>query len=166
MAGEYAKGTTVAPSKSLDEIKATLIRFGADRQTFTYAEQGNQIGIQFTVRTRVVRMTMLLPDRETFAKDRYGRRRVETAIERDWQQACREYWRTLAVGVKAKLSMIEKGLSTFEREFLADLLLPDGRTVGESIVPELDEAMRGGPVPSLVASLPTAKVIAIGEGRR
>lgn len=165
MAGEYAKGTTVSSSKSLDEIKATLIRFGADRNTFTYVEQGNRVGIQFKAQNRVVRMTMLLPDREAFAKDRYNRRRPETAIERDWQQACREYWRTLLLGVKAKLSMIEKGLSTFEREFLADILLPSGETIGETVIPEIDEALAGKTVPSLVTGLPAPKVIALGEGR-
>jgi hypothetical protein len=166
MAGEYAKGTPVEQSKSLTEIKNTLVRFGADRNTFTYAEQGNQVGIQFTVKNRTVRMTMLLPDRESFAKDRYSRRRVETAIDRDWDQACREYWRTLALGVKAKLSMIEKGLSTFEREFLADLLLPSGETIGAVVAADLDEVMRTGQVPSLAPSLPAPKVIAIGGGSR
>ena len=164
MAGNYAEGTTVATSKSLEEIKSTLIRFGANRDTFAYAEMGRRDAIQFRVGTREVRMEMLLPDREQFALDRYRRRRVETAIDKDWQQACREYWRTLAVAVKAKLSMIEKGLSTFDREFMADLLLPSGETVGQQVIRDLDEAMATGELPPLTPRLgkPT-NVIAIGE---
>ena len=49
MAGNYAEGTTVATSKSLEEIKSTLIRFGANRDTFAYAEMGRRVAIQFRV---------------------------------------------------------------------------------------------------------------------
>lgn len=166
MAGNFAKGTTVSEDKTLSEIKATLIRFGADRDSFTCAERGNQVGIQFTVGTRTVRITMLLPDREAFGRDRYGRRRPDTAIDKDWLQACREHWRTLAIAVKAKLAMIEKGLSSFEREFLADILLPSGETVGERVVPAIDDALATGEVPPLITGLPSPKVVALGEGRR
>lgn len=166
MSGEYASGTTVPVSKSLDEIKRTLIRFGANRDSFAYAEQGRRVGIQFEVGNRQVRMTMLLPDREAFATDRRGYRRVDSAIDRDWEQGCRQRWRTLANAIKAKLAMIDDGISTFEREFLADLLLPSGETVGERIVPEIDEALASGSLPSLVPGMkPTAKVVALGEGR-
>ena len=164
---KYAEGTTVAASRSLEEIKSTLIRFGADRNTFTYAEMGQRVALQFTVKTRVVRMEMTLPEYEAFAKDRYGRRRLEHVIQKDWEAECRRVWRTLAVLVKAKLAAIADGISTFEREFMADLLLPNGETVGQRVIGDLDEAMRTGEVPPLVPGLPApAKVIAIGEGRR
>ena len=169
---KYAEGTTVAASRSLEEIKSTLIRFGADRDTFTYAEMGRRVALQFTVKTRVVRMEMTLPDYEAFAKDRYGRRRLEHVIQKDWEAECRRVWRTLAVLVKAKLAAIADGISTFEREFMADLLLPSGETVGRHVIEHLDEAMRTGAVPKLVPTLPdpsrvvsASATIALGDGR-
>lgn len=160
MSGTYAKTTTVTPEKSLQEIKSTLIRFGANRDSFTYAERGRWVGIQFDTANRTVRLEMTLPDRELFALDRYRRRRIETAIDKDWDQACRQRWRTLTILVKAKMAAIEDGISTFEREFMADLLLPSGQTVGQAV--DIDEAMRTGDVPSLVPSLPAmGRVIAI-----
>lgn len=166
MAGEYASSTTVPVSRSLDEIKRTLIRFGADRDSFGYAEIGRQVAIQFTVGNRHVRMNMWLPDRDAFKFDSRMWLRANTAIDREWEQACRQRWRTLAAAIKAKLAMIDDGISTFEREFLADLLLPTGETIGERLGPEIEAAMQSGDVPALVPGMPPAgKVIAIGGGR-
>jgi hypothetical protein len=39
--------------------------------------------------------------------------------------------------VKAKLEAVSSGISTFEREFLADLVLPNGRVVHEELAPRL-----------------------------
>lgn len=164
MPGEYASKTDVPTSRSLDEIKRTLIRFGADAETFAYAEQGRRVGIQFAVGRKQVRMMMVLPDRASFERDSRGKLRVATAVNRDHDQACRQRWRTLAAGIKAKLAMIDDGISTFEREFLADIILPSGETVGERIAPSLDEAVESGVIPELVPGLPqTARVIAISE---
>lgn len=164
MPGEYAKDTTVPAGRSFEEIKKTLLRFGADRDSLTYAERGRRVAIQFRAGNREVLLEMVLPDRESFAPDRYGRRRVETAIDRDWEQASRQRWRTLAAGIKAKLALIDDGISSFDREFLSDILLPSGRTVGQTIGPDLDEAVATGEIPSLIAGPPPAKVVAVGSG--
>jgi hypothetical protein len=41
-----------------------------------------------------------------------------------WDQAYRERWRWLVLLTKAKLEIVRVGVSTCEREFFADLLLP------------------------------------------
>jgi hypothetical protein len=41
------------------------------------------------------------------------------------------------LSVKAKLAAIDAGISSIEREFLADIVTNDGRTVMERMVPVL-----------------------------
>jgi hypothetical protein len=57
--------------------------------------------------------------------------------------ASREGWRALVLAIKAKLEAVEAGITTFETEFLAHIVLPDGRTVGEHAIPKLEETLRG-----------------------
>jgi response regulator RpfG family c-di-GMP phosphodiesterase len=42
----------------------------------------------------------------------------------------RRRWRCLAMVIKAKLEVVASGISSFEEEFLAHVMLYDGRTVG------------------------------------
>lgn len=60
-----------------------------------------------------------------------GRRtRSDDAAEKAWEQATRQRWRALHLVVKAKLEAVESGITVFDDEFLAHIVLPDGGTVG------------------------------------
>lgn len=50
----------------------------------------------------------------------------------EWEQACRQKWRALALLVKAKLEAVDAKISSVEEAFFADIVMPDGRTVYES----------------------------------
>ena len=52
--------------------------------------------------------------------------------------------------IKAKFEAIESGITTFEEEFLAKLMIPGGRTLGEAIIPQMDEVCRLGKLPPLL----------------
>lgn len=158
MPGTYAKTTDVPVTKTFDEIKRTLQRFGAS--DFAYAERSSgEVGIQFQIKSLRVLMRMQLPDRESFAfiTGRYGekKRRVDTAIDRDYEQACRQRWRTLSNGIKAKLALVDDGISTLEREFLADIMLPSGDTVGERIIPDIHDSIQRDDLPPLMSGMPS-----------
>jgi hypothetical protein len=160
MAGEYASKTDVPVSKSRDEIERTLLRFGATG--YGYAVQGARVMITFEVKG----LRMTLPDRESFKRNSYGNLRPASAVERDYEQACRQRWRTLANGVKAKLALVDDGISTVEKEFLADIVVGDS-TVGERLIPELREAVARAELPPLIPG--DRKVIALperSEGKR
>jgi hypothetical protein len=159
MSGEYAKATDVPVSRSRDEIERTLSRFGATAFAY-YADAGGRVAIQFEVNRLRVLMRMTLPDREPFRRDSRGRLRAESAVEKDWEQACRQRWRSLANGIKAKLALIDDGISTVEQEFLSNLVLPGGATVGERVIPDLAAVVETGDLPPLVPGIaPPAKVI-------
>jgi hypothetical protein len=49
-------------------------------------------------------------------------------------------WRCLALVIKAKLEAVESGITTFEDEFLAHIMMPDGQTVGQHVRPNIASA--------------------------
>jgi hypothetical protein len=100
-----------------------------------------------------------LPDRRAKAfthTPAKGLRRHESDALAAWEQACRQRWRALALVVKAKLEAVEAGISTFEEEFMAHLILPSGHTVGSYALPRLRAALESGKMPSNLLGLPPA----------
>ena len=52
--------------------------------------------------------------------------------------------------VKAKLEAVESGISTIEREFFYDIVLPNGETIGEWMAPQLETAYQSGTMPPML----------------
>ena len=52
--------------------------------------------------------------------------------------------------IKAKLEAVEAQISTIEDEFLAHIALPDGRTVGEWLGPQLGAVYAQHAMPALL----------------
>jgi hypothetical protein len=163
MPATYASKTEVPVTRSRDEIERTLTRFGAGK--FAYFNDPPQVAIAFEIKGLRVMMRMTLPDRKNFEYGPTGRYRSEATIEKEWEQACRQRWRTLAAAIKAKLAMVDDGISTVEREFLADVMLPTGQTIGDTLAPEIRAVVESGQLPPLIPGKPENKVIAIGGGR-
>lgn len=150
----YAKGTTVSSEASRMEIEKTLSRYGATG--FAYAVQTGRAMIAFTLGGRQVRFLLPLPnmDDDEFRLTPTGRSRRSDKAQYDaWEQACRQRWRALLLAVKAKLEAIECGISTFDREFMANVVLPGGGTVGEWMEPQIEQAYITGTVPAMLPLL-------------
>ncbi len=156
---KYAEGTSVPSSRSRDEIERTLTRYGASQ--FAYAWQEGRAMIGFVLNGKQVRLALPLPDRKarefTHTPTR-GTLRSPAQQEEAYEQAVRQRWRALALVVKAKLEAVEAGISIFEREFLSDIALPDGRTVGEYVLPQIEESYRSGLMPPLLPALGSGEV--------
>ena len=131
----YANKTTVTVDRSRTEIERTLARYGAT--SFVYGWEGDKSMIGFKADGRTIRFILPLPDREEFAHGK--RRRTKEQIEKLIEQATRQKFRALALAIKAKLEMVESGITSFEEEFLAHIVLPSGETVGQWIAPQLGE---------------------------
>lgn len=146
----YAAETTVPVERSRAEIEHTLARYGATR--FAYATEQHRAQIVFEVNNRRVRFIVPLPDRDSrdFTIGRYGKVRKPEETFKRWEQACRQRWRALALAIKAKLEVVEAGISTFESEFLAHVVLPSGETVGEWFAPQLEATYTSGRMPPLL----------------
>ena len=55
--------------------------------------------------------------------------------------------------IKAKLEAVDSGISTVEREFFYDVVLPDGKTVGEWMAPQLETVYQTGNMPLILPML-------------
>lgn len=147
----YAANTIVSADKSRAEIERCLVRYGATG--FTYGWQGSMAVIGFEAKNRRVAFFLPMPDKtskeftHTAGK---GQRRTQEAGLVAWEQACRQRWRALALAVKAKLEAVEAHITTFDDEFLAHMVLPNGKTVGQTIQPQLEMARSSGKMPPLL----------------
>lgn len=149
----YAKGTEVSPAKSKAEIEDTVTRYGAT--AFASGWLPDRAVISFEMRGRRVKFVLPMPDPKDKVFTEYvskGKRwaRTETAAAEFHQQAVRQRWRALALVVKAKLEAVETGISVFEDEFMANIVLPSGETVGEVMRPQIALAYRDGSMPPLL----------------
>ena len=129
----YAEKTTVPVSKSRIEIEELIRKHGAGQ--FVSGFSGNRIMIGFTASGRQVRFVMEIP-------------KGKTGNQTD--QIERQRWRALLLVIKAKFEAIESGVSCFDDEFMAHIVLPDGRTIGEYMIPQIEEAYESRKMPALL----------------
>lgn len=148
---KYAQSTQVSSEKSKAEIERLLIRYGAS--SFVAGWHGNQAAISFELHGRRIKFLLPLPnkaDREYTHTPGRGNRRSEAEAYKAWEQATRQKWRALALVCKAKLEAVESGITTFEDEFMAHIVMPDGKTVGEHARPLIESAYQSGKVAALL----------------
>lgn len=157
----YAENTTVSADKSRSEIERTLTRYGAD--AFSYGWEGDRAIVAFRSHGRMIRFDVGMPPLSDFRytsgaewKPRARERSQPQTVEAR-EKAMRQRWRALALVVKAKLEAVESGITDFESEFLAHILLPNGETVGGFMAPQVEEAYARGVMPSMLPALPRGK---------
>lgn len=140
--GKYAAQTTVFIEKSRNEIESTLARYGASK--FTYMWDGTRAVIAFSFKNRNIRFVVDVPNPSDFSRTLAGRTRTKLQAKGAYQQTKKQKWRALALGVKAKLEMVESGISTFDVEFLPYMVLPGNRTVAEEVLPVIETMYETG----------------------
>lgn len=162
----FAEGTTVEVSKSKAEIEGLLTKHGASGTAVVSDYLTQTASVTFRFGERFYRMQ--LANRPGTLPDPYKPATPETpkgwqgwavAERQRWvaarvEQSAREVWRRLLLVVKAKLELVAEGGSSVEREFLADMLLPDGRTVGYALESQISEAYATGKPIGLLCSKP------------
>lgn len=144
----YAENTQVSSDRSRAEIEKTLTRYGAT--AFGYGWEGRSSVIMFRMNNRQIKFVIGLPEREQFRLTETGRQRAENAMREKFEQAVRQKWRAFALVVKAKLEAVESGISEFEEEFLAHIVLPNGRTAGDFMLPQIAEIYSKGTMPKML----------------
>lgn len=148
----YAQQTSVSVEKSKAEIEGLLMKYGASK----FASGWDLVGatIAFQLSGRFIRFILPLPDKASkeFKITPGGRRSLSPeASIRAWEQACRQKWRALALVIKAKLEAVESGITSFEDEFMANIVMPGGKTVSEMVRPEIAAAYQSGKPLQLMA---------------
>jgi len=79
-----------------------------------------------------------------------GSKRSPQDAQKAWEQAGRQRWRALALAVKAKLEAVESQITSFETEFMAHIVMPNGKTAGEILLPQIEDSYKNGKMPSLL----------------
>lgn len=145
----YAQDTTVSVERSKGEIERILQKYGATE--FASGWRSDKAMIQFKMNDRYIRFTLPLPMIDDFDKTPAGRRHRTSELRvKAWEQACRQRWRALGLSIKAKLESAESGIETFEHAFMGQIIMPDGKTVGEMMTPMIDKAYKSGKMPNLM----------------
>lgn len=150
----YAADTSVSAEKSRAEIERNLQRWGATQ--FMYGWDSDRAFVGFRMNNRQLRFVLQMPDRtakEFWFTPSRGTKRTEAQAYAEWEQACRQRWRALNLVIKAKLEAVESGISTFDDEFLAQIMLPNGRTVGEQIHGDIALAYETNEMPALLPGM-------------
>lgn len=146
---KYAHDTLVSVERSKAEIERLVRRYGATE--FASGWKAGRAVIQFKMQNRYIRFVVGLPDQSEFRNTPSGRRqRSDNDTLKAWEQGCRQRWRALALAIKGKLESAESGIETFESAFLGQVVMPNGRTIAEQVVPVIESAYASGKMPALL----------------
>lgn len=154
---KYAEKTTVSSQRSRADIEECLMRYGASG--FMSGITADKAMIAFEAQGRRIKFVLPLPHRDEFKKKpdaRSSYRMIQRTPEQQaaaYEQAVRQKWRALYLVIKAKLEAVESGISEFEDEFLAHIVLPNGQTMGEHSKPLIHRAYETGNMPPLLPHL-------------
>lgn len=129
----YAKNTSVPIARSQDEIRRILSKYGGN--TFAFADNPETAMVQFELNGK--RIKYLIPLGQ-------GDRKNNAA------QVARAKWRCLVLVIKAKLESVASGITTLEQEFMSQILLPNGETVGDVVLPEIENSYNNKQMPPLL----------------
>jgi hypothetical protein len=128
----YASGTDVSSGRSKEEIERTLVRYGAAQ--FMSGWDRTQAVVGF-----------MIHGRQTHTPEKQFERTAKQASDA-YEQAIKQRWRALALVIKAKLEAVEAGIVTFEDEFAMHMILPDGKSVREHVLPAIEQAYSDGDI--------------------
>ncbi len=123
----YGDYTKISVDKSVTDIVALCKKAGANR--IAQAEESDYIAIQFFLNDRMLRFKVTFPDKSP-------------------EQRRKQRARALLLVIKAKLESVESGVETFDEAFLSNVVTPDGATVAEWLIPQIEEGYRIGKMPT------------------
>ena len=149
---KFATNTSVSTERSRAEIETVLRRYGASH--FGYMTSPDSAVIGFQASGRRVKFVVPMPDpasREFTRTAARGTLRDAKAANAEWEKACRQRWRALALCIKAKLEAVECGITTFESEFLAHIVLPNGETMADRALPYIAQAYETNSAPPMIS---------------
>lgn len=131
--------TTVAVSKSQEELRVLLRRHGAESFQFGEGRRGDDrlAGVEFSHRGH--RVVLLVPIKIPAASEmkrieRAARKKHGSLVPDEWAE--QRTWRVIAWTLRARMVAVEEGVETFEQAFLPHIVNP---ATGKTIYTELAE---------------------------
>lgn len=162
----YAEKTTVPVERSEAEIRALIVRYGAERYMSGEDKRAGLSVVQFEMHDRRVMFRLLMPpaDDEQFWFTEAGRARTTAQAKAAYEQERRRLWRSLVLTIKSKLESVESGIESFEEAFLPQIVLPSGQTYGAWSLPQIAQVYASGEMPALMPG--GSGAMALGDGRQ
>lgn len=120
---KYAQDTSVPVGRSQEAIRQLVLDRGADG--WMVGEDRGRAVISFRLQDRLLRFHVQLPEKLDAKEER-------------------RLWRALYMAIKAKLVIASEGIETFDEVFLANIVTPDGSTVGDRIIPDVQMMLESG----------------------
>lgn len=132
----YAHRTAVPVDRTRSEIEHLLEKHGA--RSFVYGTTDGQALLAFEMRDRRLRFIVPMPSTN---KTRSNESQVKAETRRRY--------RALLLVLKAKLEAVESQIVTFDEEFLAHIVVEGNSTVGDRMIPQLNQAIADGRMATL-----------------
>lgn len=123
----YAQGTDVSVERTQAELSKLLRTRGAAPVAIGHSTDAGVV--QFESHERQVRFVVPMADPSTLRRTKAGQTRTAAQLKNAIAAEERRRWRALLLVVKAKFEAVESEIVTFESEFLAQTVMPDGQTV-------------------------------------
>jgi hypothetical protein len=122
--------------RSKQQIETQLRLHGAEQ--FHTGRDARRDVIEFGWNGKQIRFVLPRPDPARYRLDYAGRTRNHATITKALEQAARQRGRALYLVVRAKLESVLAGISVFEEEFMAFIVVPGrNETVGEILLPRI-----------------------------
>lgn len=144
---KYAEGTTVPVEKSRAEIERLITSNGGKNFAFLAGETSHVIVFEFN--DRRLKFSVTKPAKNSFPVYIRGRRQTDKQLTEKQDAEFRRLFRVLLLRLKAKFEGVKSKEISFDEEFLANIVTPDGSTVYETIKPHLTE-LQPGQLPKLL----------------
>lgn len=146
----YAIDTDISPERSKQDIERLVQKYGAT--SFMAGQTATEAVVAFEMNDRRIMFRLPMPthDEHDVQFTEQGRRRDKGQREAYIKRLIRSGWRALLLSIKAKLEASQVGISTFEEEFLAHIVMPDGLTVGDHVKPRIVDAYSSGKMQPLL----------------
>lgn len=141
----YAKSTRVPAERSKAELERLLANAKADQ--FATGWTTGRAVVTFRLHNRMIRIEIPMPvaGQPISPTNSYAK-----WTEDKTAQETRRRWRAVILYVKAKLESVESNIVSFEEAFMSHIILPNGKTVGQNMLPQIKNAYETGKMPPLL----------------
>lgn len=123
----FGKFTTIPVAKSMEDLRGSLINFGA--RNFSPGNVEDKSFIAFDYDGYKVKIV--------FHIEKYPGTKPTQVELRKYEQKRKCKWRELGLFVKVKIHSVVSGLETFPQAFMPHVVLTDGQLLGEKVLKEV-----------------------------
>ncbi len=148
----YAEGTEVPIERSKAEIEKLITRYGGDLISYGWRDEQTAV-LGFRWRERLIKFEVRKPDPSEFEWTQRNIHRTPSQLRAALDQEMRRRWRVMLIRLKVKFETVESEPDLWQEEFLANLLLPDGKTIAHWMQPQLEQAYLLGQMPKTLLLL-------------